>query len=276
MEIRITPANKFVPINFCELWSFKDLFLILCWRNISVRYKQTVLGVLWVVLQPTLTAIVFYLIFNRMANIQSGDGSPYILFIFSGLVFWQYFSNALTNASNSLIENTDLIKKVYFPRLIIPMAAVMAGLVDFLISWGLLLIVMLIFGFIPKMVGLLLCPLLVLITVFYALGFGLILAGLNVKYRDIRYALPFFIQILIFLTPVIYPVHILSNHPLIKTLMIWLNPLTGILTTARSALLGYSHLDWGLLGISTLVSLLYFILGMFYFRQIELYFADII
>lgn len=275
IEFVIAPPKRWLSINWKELWRYRDLFLVLAWRDISVRYKQTTLGVLWAILQPFVTMIVFTFIFNRMANIQSGDNTPYPIFLYVGLLLWQYYSGTLTNASNSMVSNSSLIQKIYFPRLIIPATAAITGLVDLAISAVILGGMMVYYNFIPHLTGLLILPLLLLCTVMSAMGLGMFLAAINVKYRDVRYALPFFIQIMMYVTPVIYPVKMLDKYPIIKTLMIWLNPISGVITNARAAILGQGSIDWGIMGISLGMSLLFFIAGLYYFRPTEKYFADI-
>ncbi|MEW6602480.1 MAG: ABC transporter permease [Nitrospirota bacterium] len=274
-EFTIAPPKRWLSINWKELWRYRDLFLVLAWRDISVRYKQTALGVLWAVLQPFVTMVIFTFIFNRMANIQSGDNTPYPIFLYVGLLLWQYFSSTLTNASNSMVANANLIQKIYFPRLIIPATAATTGLVDIGISSMILAFMMVYYKVIPTLSGLLILPLLLTSTVMSAMGAGLLLAAINVKYRDVRYALPFFIQIMMYVTPVIYPVKMLDNYPVIKGLMLWLNPITGVITNARAAILGQGSIDWEIMGISLFVSSLFFIAGLYYFRSTEKYFADI-
>jgi lipopolysaccharide transport system permease protein len=258
------------------LWRYRDLFLVLAWRDVAVRYKQTALGIAWAIFQPFVTMIVFTFIFNRMANITSGDATPYPVFLYVGLLFWQYYSGTLTNAGNSMIGNASLIQKVYFPRLIVPATAATTGLIDLAISAVILVCMMIYYGVAPHLVGILILPALLGCAVLSALGMGLLLASLNVKYRDVRFALPFFIQIMLYVTPVIYPVKMLDNYPVIKGLMIWLNPISGVITNARAGLLGQGAVDFGLLGISLLMSGIYFGGGLYYFRSTERYFADIV
>ncbi len=274
-EYAITPPSRWPNIEWAELLRYRDLFLILAWRDIAIRYKQTVLGILWALFQPLVTMIIFTVIFSRMAGISSGDGTPYPIFLFVGLLLWQYYSNTLNSTSNSMIQNSAIIQKVYFPRLIIPASAAMIGLVDMAIGGGILLVMMFVYHCYPHWIGLLLLPVLIAASFLSALGIGLFLASLNIKYRDVRYALPFFIQILMYVTPVIYPVKLLDKYPLAKLLMLWLNPISGVITTARSALLGNSPIEWQVLGISLLVSVAYFLGGFYYFRNTEQYFADI-
>lgn len=259
-------------IDLGELWQFRDLFLIFVWRNLKVRYKQTFLGVAWVILQPVLTTVIFTIFFGNLAKISSGD-LPYFLFVFLGLVYWNFFSSALTAASNSLIENENIIKKAYFPKIILPISSVLTSIVDFVVNFTLLLILILANGYLPSVWSILLVPVSLLITAITASGLGLLLASLNVKYRDVRYVLPFFIQILIFLTPVIYPTSIV--RPLGK-LILGLNPLTGVIESSRIVLTQIGHFQPLSLIISSLVSLLCFFIGLSYFKHTEKYFADLI
>lgn len=271
----IAPPKRIISLDLNELWQYRDLFLVLAWRDIAVRYKQTALGVLWAVLQPAITMIIFSFIFNRMAGIESGDGTPYPVFVYVGLMFWQYFSGTLTNASNSLVLNVQLIQKTYFPRMILPAASAITGFVDFCIASVVLGVLMLYYGFNPHLKGLLILPILLLDTTLCAAGAGLLTAALNIKYRDVRHALPFFIQIMVYITPVIYPVKLLDKHPLAKLLMLWLNPMASVIANARAGLFGKTPINWDAMGISTFVSVMIFLSGLYYFRHTEHYFADI-
>jgi len=275
-EFIIAPPKRWLSINWRELWRYRDLFLVLAWRDISVRYKQTALGVIWAIFQPFITMIVFTFIFNHIANISSGDGTPYPVFLYVGLLLWQYYSGTLTNASNSMINNSSLIQKVYFPRLIVPATAAITGLIDLAIATVILIGMMAYYGIMPHLSGLLLLPVLLIISVFSSMGMGLLLASLNIKYRDVRFALPFFIQILMYVTPVIYPVKMLDSYPVVRELMLWLNPISGVISNARASLLGQSSIDFSILGISLLMSIVYLIVGLYYFRSTERYFADIV
>lgn len=275
IEFTISPPGRLARINWSELWRYRDLFLVLAWRDISVRYKQMVLGVLWAILQPVTTMVIFAFIFNRLAGIESGDGTPYPIFLYAGQIFWQYFANTLTNASQSLVSNAALVQKVYFPRLVLPATAATTGLVDFIVASVVLGGMMAWYGFMPGWVGLATLPLLLLASVLCAMGIGMLLAAVNVKYRDVRYALPFFINILMYVTPVIYPVAMLDRYPWAKTAMIWINPMSGVITNARAGILGKTPFDWPMLGISLIMSAVYFGLGLRVFRTTERYFADI-
>ena len=275
IEFTIQPPKGLVRIDWQELLRFRDLFLVLTWRDISVRYRQTALGVIWAILQPFLTMVVFSFIFNRIAGIQSGDGTPYPIFLYTGQLLWTYCSNTVTNASNSIVANQALVQKVYFPRLILPAVAALTGLVDFAIAFVIVIGMMWYYHYTPHLSGLLLFPLLVFTAFLCSMGLGLFTAAINVKYRDVRYALPFMISIMMYVTPVIYPVSMLNRFPVIKMLMLWLNPMSGIITDARAGLLGRSPIDWPVLGIALMMSVVYFLLGLYYFRCTEHYFADI-
>jgi lipopolysaccharide transport system permease protein len=271
----IEPPKKILQINWIELWTYRDLFLVLAWRDISVRYKQTFLGALWAILQPVMTMVVFTFIFNRMAGIESGDGTPYPIFLYTGLLIWQYFSATVNNAAQSMVNNANLIQKVYFPRLLIPATGAATALIDLAVASAILVVMMAYYGFSPQLVGVAIIPLLLLIATFCSLGVGLFLASLNIKYRDVRHALPFFVNIGLYLTPVIYPVAMLDRYPIVKTLFLWLNPMTGVINSARAGLLGKSTLEWNMLVISLFVSVVYFLFGLLFFRRTEAYFADI-
>lgn len=270
-ELIIEPRQKLVFLKIKELWDFRDLFYIFIWRDIKVRYKQTILGVLWVVLQPLIIAGVFSIFFGRMAKISSGT-LPYELFVFIGLVFWIYFSSSLSYASNSMVEHANIIKKIYFPKEILPITAVMTCFVDFCINFILLIILSLFFGYIPSKTIIFLLPVSIIITSLTASGLGLFLASFNVKYRDVRYVLPFFIQLLLFLTPVIYPSSLF--RPSLKYLF-GINPLTGVIENMRIVLSGSNNLDWSLIFIAGISAVFLFIFGLAYFRSTERYFADL-
>lgn len=275
-EYVISPPKRFLSVDWKELWRYRDLFVVLAWRDVAVRYKQTALGVLWAVLPSLVTMVVFTFVFNGMAKIESGDGTPYPIFLYVGLLFWQYYSNTLANAAHSTVLNAGLIQKIYFPRLIIPASAAVTGLVDLVIAGVILAGMMIYYGFRPQLIGALILPVLLLCTVLVAMGMGLFATAVNVKYRDVRYAVPFLIQTTMYVTPVIYPVTMLDGHPVIKTLMLWLNPISGVITNARSGILGRSPVDWQMLGISLAMSSVIFLLGLCYFRNAERYFADIV
>jgi lipopolysaccharide transport system permease protein len=274
-EFIITPPKRWLSVNWKELWRYRDLFITLAGRDISVRYKQTALGIMWALLQPFVTMVIFTFVFNRMAKIDSGDGTPYPIFLYVGLLLWQYFSNTLTNASNSMVSNASLIQKVYFPRLIVPATAAITGLIDLGVASIILGGMMVYYHVAPYWEGIIILPILIISAVLFAMGLGMFLAAINIKYRDVRFALPFFIQIMMYVTPVIYPVKMLDKFPIAKILMLWLNPISGVITTARSGILGQGEIDWAIVGISLLMSCVFFLFGLYYFRNTERYFADI-
>lgn len=258
-------------MDFKELWFSHELLLFFTWRDLKIRYKQTILGVLWALFQPFITMVVFTIFFGKFGKIPS-DNIPYPVFVFSGLLLWQLFSATLLQASNSLVGQQNLLTKVYFPRLILPISSLFSNLVDFFIASFILIGLMIYYNFVPNLVGLFIVPLLVIITCFFSIGLGLFLASLNVKYRDIKYILPFFVQIMMFLTPVIYPSSILGRF----SWFLAINPMTGVIKAMRAALFGGQPINWFLLFLSALVSLIFFIFGLIYFKKTEKYFADLI
>lgn len=271
MEIVIKPIKGFFNIDLKELWRFRELFYFLAWRDIKVRYKQTSIGIVWAVLQPFLTMIIFSVIFGRVAGISSGK-IPYPIFVYSGLLFWNYFSNSLSTASNSLVAEQNIIQKVYFPKIIIPLASTLVFLLDFFFASIILIGLMVYYHFFPSLIGVLLFIPSLIVTFLSFSGLSLIFSSINVKYRDVRYALPFFIQLLVFLTPVIYPASILGRHKW----LLYLNPMSGVIETMRVGLLGVGTINWLVFGFSALLSILLFLLGLLYFKKSESFFADII
>lgn len=267
----IRPKKTFSWRDIAELWTYRELLYFFTWRDLKVRYKQTVIGGLWAIFQPFITMVVFTVFFGKLAGIPS-DNIPYPIFVYVGLLFWQFFSGALGDTSNALISNQSIITKVYFPRLILPISAVVTKLIDFGIAALILVGMMFFYGYTPHLSGLLLVPLLLIITFMASVGVGLFLSAVNVKYRDVRYALPFFIQILLFVTPVIYPASIAGKF----SWLLALNPMTGVIQTARAALLGATPINWLLLGLSFLACLVALVIGVWYFKKVERYFADII
>mgnify|MGYP001611843092 CR=1 FL=1 len=267
----ITPPKGWLGPNLPELWRYRELLGIFVWRDLKVRYKQTVLGVLWAILQPVATMAIFTMFFGRLVKVPS-DGAPYSVFVFCGLVFWNYFSSALTTASNTLVDNEGIVKKIFFPRLLLPGAAAVTPAVDFFISTIVLFALSFLLGFTPGWLSLVLIPLGLLISVLTVIGLGSLLAAINVRYRDVRYIIPFFTQILLFLTPVIYPISIV---PAKWQWVLSLNPLTGVITAARAAFLGTTSIDWSSLGISALIASVLFVVGIAFFRKTEHLFADV-
>ncbi len=269
-EIIITP-DSLEKHYWMDLWRFRELFYILSWRDLKVRYKQTVLGLAWSVLRPVLTTVIFYIVFNKIAKLEPPGVAPYILLVFAGMVPWQFFSNALSEASNSLVGNANLISKVYFPRMIIPASSVITSLVDLLISLGILVILFIYFQYLPDLKVLLL-PLFILLAFVAAFGTGLYLTALNVKYRDFRYIIPFIIQIGLYITPVGY-----SSSVIPEKYRLWysLNPMVGVIDGFRWCLLDEPFYMNGFL-ISLIVCLFFLLLGIWHFRRTEKSFADVI
>ncbi len=256
-----------------DLWRYRELFYILSWRDLKVRYKQTVVGAAWSVIRPLLTSIIFYYVFNRIAKLEYTGKAPYILMVFAGMLPWQFFSNALSESSNSLIGNSNLITKVYFPRLIVPASSVITTLVDFAISFGIMIIMMLWFRFVPGW-QILLLPLFILLAFICAFGVGLFLTTLNVKYRDFRYIIPFVIQFGLYITPVGYSsAHALQNLPQNVHWVFELNPMVGVIDGFRFCLLG-DEMQWRSLLNAVIISLLFMAIGIYYFRKMEKTFAD--
>lgn len=267
----IRPKKIFSFSELREVWKYRELLYFFTWRDLKVRYKQTAIGVLWAIFQPFITMVVFTVFFGGLLNIPS-DGVPYPIFVYTGLLFWQFFSSALSDTSNVLITNQSIITKVYFPRLILPLSTVATKFIDFAIAAVILVGMMIYYGYTPNLIGLLILPLLLLITFMASTGLGLFLASINVKYRDVRYVLPFFIQILMFLTPVIYPAGIAGKYSWILAL----NPMMGVIQSARAALLGTTVLNWTLVGVSLIATFVLMIIGIYTFKKTERYFADII
>src|SRR5438477_8683552 len=262
--IKIRPSKGWVALQLRDLWVYRELLYFLTWRDIKVRYKQTVLGAMWAIIQPLFTMLIFTLFFGKLGHIPS-DGVPYPIFAYAGLLPWTFFSNAVTNSGNSLVGSANLITKVYFPRMIIPSAAVGAGLVDFAIAF-VILIALMIYYRVSLNWNLLAVPLLLALTTLLALGIGMWTSALNVKYRDIRYALPFLIQLWMFASPVSYPA---SMMPQKWRWVLWLNPLTGIIEGFRSSLFGVNKFDWAALGLSTIITLAVLVYSAFHFRRME-------
>jgi lipopolysaccharide transport system permease protein len=270
-EILIGPSRGWLNLSLGDLWRYRELLYFLAWRDIKVRYKQTVLGAAWAVLQPLLTMLVFSVIFGVLANLPSDD-VPYPIFTYTALLPWQLFAFALTQSSTSLVTDQNLITKIYFPRLIIPVASVMAGLADFGIAFIVLLGMLLIYR-IPITLRLLALPLLMLLAVMTALAVGLWLSALNVKYRDVRYTLPFLTQLWLYATPIAYSSSLIPEH---WRWMYCLNPMTGVVEGFRWALLGKTSPVGALIFVSAAVVALLFFGGLVYFKRIEDSFADVI
>jgi lipopolysaccharide transport system permease protein len=267
----IRPSTGWVTLNLRDLWRYRELIAFLTWRDLSVRYKQTLLGVAWAVLQPFLTMLVFSVFFGRLAGLAS-EGLPYPLLTYCALLPWQLFAYALTESSQSLIANERLITKIYFPRLIIPLAATLAGLVDFAIAFVMLLGLMWYYGVTPTLTVLAL-PFFIGLALTAALGVGLWLSALNVRYRDVRYTLPFLTQFWFFVTPIAYPSSLVPSG---WRALYGLNPMAGVVEGFRWSLLGAGAAPWALVGVSAITSLLLLLSGLIYFRRMERTFADTI
>jgi len=271
METRITPPSK-LSLGLNELWEYKELFYFFTLRDIKVKYKQTVLGFAWAVLQPFIMMIIFSVFFGAALNVPS-DGIPYPLFAFSGLMLWNVFATGLNGAGNSMVSNANIIKKIYFPRLIIPMSSVLVAVFDFFMAFVIYIGLVIYYGFSLGWEIVYTLPVALLLTVIATFGPGTLIAALNVKYRDFRYILPFTIQTLLFLTPVIYPVSMFANYPWLTTLLAF-NPMYAPITMMRNALVNFP-MDPGLVGISIASGLLLLVVGLLYFRKTESYFADL-
>jgi lipopolysaccharide transport system permease protein len=269
-ELTIKPRRGWQPVDVKECFLYHELLAFLMWRDIKIRYRQTLLGGLWAVLQPLIAMLIFTVVFNRLAGVKS-DGPPYPLFAFAGLAPWTFFATSVSQSSNSLVMNHQLVSKVYFPRVFIPIGAVGALLMDLLFSLGLLFIMMLIYHW-PITASAALLPIFIVGAVLSASGLGLMLSALNVSFRDVKYAVPFLIQMGIFVTPVIYPIRYI---PARWQVLMGLNPMTGVVLGFRHALLGASA-SWGVMGLSLGVSVVLFVSGLMVFRRMERQFADII
>lgn len=269
--IRIERSRGWVALQLKELWAYRELLYFLVWRDVKVRYKQTALGVSWAIIQPVFTMVVFSLFFGRLAKMPS-DGIPYPLFSYAALVPWTFFSHGLTLASNSLVGSANLIKKVYFPRLAIPIASVTSGAIDFVIAFIVLLGMMIYYGIVPTL-NVIWLPLLLLITFITSLGVSLWLSALNVQFRDVRYMIPFLTQLWLFATPIAYPSSLLSEPW--RTLYS-LNPMVGVVEGFRWALLGTDTAPGPILIVSSLAALALLVGGAFYFRRLEKNFADVV
>jgi lipopolysaccharide transport system permease protein len=273
----IEPRRGLAGLQLGELWAYRELFYFLVWRDIKVRYKQTVLGAAWAILQPLATAAVFTVFFNRIAGISAGR-LPYPLFAYSGLLVWTFFSQGVAASSNSLVGSANLITKVYFPRLVVPVSAVLAGFVDLLVAFPILVVMMAFYGIWPG-AAVLLLPLIVTLAFVSSLGVGLWLSALCVRYRDVRHVVPFLVQLWLFVTPVIYPAGKVGPAFARLGLPAWLfglNPMAGVVEAFRAALFGAAGNTAPLVATSTGVALVLFTSATFYFRSVERSFADVV
>jgi lipopolysaccharide transport system permease protein len=270
-ELLIKPRRGWQPVDLGELWLYRELLVFLAWRDIKVRYKQTVLGGLWAILQPLIGTVVFGVLFTRVVSIRSND-CPYPLFAYSGLVCWTFFANALQLSSNSLAGSASLIGKTYFPRILIPLGTILALMLDMLIGFALMALLLVCYRW-HVTLALLWLPIFMIGSFVAASGMGLLLSAWVVRYRDVRYVVPFFVQIAFFVTPVVYPVSYVPSGWL--RILVGLNPMTGMVEGTRHAVLGVP-LSWALICSSTAVSVLLFAVGLYVFRRMERTFADVI
>lgn len=269
--IRVAPPTRWVEIDLADVWAHRELLYFFIWRHLKLRYKQTVLGTSWAVLQPLLTMLTFTLIFGNLAKLPS-QGLPYPIFYYSGLLPWLYFSNALTAATNTMVDHQRMITKVYFPRILLPAAAVLAGLVDFAAAFGVLLVMMLAYSIVPTS-SVLLAPLFLMLAVLTALGVGLWLAALYARYRDVRYALQFMVMLWMFVSPVLYPSTMIPER---WRWLYGLNPIAGVLEGFRWTITGIDGPSFALLFTSTAVALATLVGGVAYFQHVEATIADVV
>lgn len=271
--VAIRPTRGIATLHLRAVWEYRELLYFLVWRDLKVRYKQTMLGVLWILLQPLVSTTIFSVLFGLLLQVPTGD-VPYPVFALAGLLPWNYFSSALTRSSTSVVGSAHLITKVYFPRLIIPISGVLSGLADLLVSFIVLIGMMLAFGIAPT-ARMAVLPLLILLAMLTALGFGLWLAALNVRYRDINYLLPFLVQVWMYLTPVVYGSGLIPGE---YHFLLSLNPMTGVVEGFRWALLGSAStpLSMPLLAVSVVIALAVLVSGAYFFRSTERSFADIV
>jgi lipopolysaccharide transport system permease protein len=268
--IRIQPSKGWVALRLNELWEYRELLYFLTWRDIKVRYKQTILGASWAIIQPFFTMLVFSLFFGRLAKVPS-DNIPYPIFSYTALVPWMFFSNGLSHASNSLVDHANLVKKIYFPRMAMPIATVIAGVIDFLLAFFMLLLLMFYFGIKPT-INIVYLPFFLSLAFITSLGVSLWLSAMNVQFRDVRYAIPFLTQFWMFATPIAYPSSLLSEP--------WrtfyaINPMVGVVEGFRWALLGANTAPGKMIFVSFFVAVIILIGGACYFRRLEKSFADV-
>ena len=269
--IVVKPSKGWISLKLKELWEYRELLYFMAWRDIKVRYKQTVLGAAWAIIQPFFTMVIFSIFFGRLAKVPS-DGLPYPIFAYTALVPWTFFANGLNQASNSLVGSANLIKKVYFPRLVVPISSVISGVVDFVLAFIVLLGMMLFYGIFPT-VNIIWLPFLLLLTFIISMGTGLWLSALNVQFRDVRYTVPFLTQFWLFATPIAYPSSLLSEPW--RTLY-GINPMVGVVEGFRWALLGTDTAPGAIILVSSLVALALLVGGAFYFKRLERSFADVV
>jgi len=269
--IVIKPSSGWIGLKLRELWEYRELLYFLVWRDIKVRYKQTALGAAWAIIQPVFSMVVFSIFFGKLAKMPS-DGIPYPIFAFTGLVPWTFFANGLSQSSNSLVDSANLIRKVFFPRLTIPIANVLSGLVDFAIGFSVLIVMMLYYGVVPS-IRMIWLPAFLLLALVTALAVGLWLSVLNVEYRDVKYTVPFLTQFWLFATPIVYPSSLLKGKW--RTLFA-LNPMVGVVEGFRWSLLGAKNSPGPMIIASSAAALILLVGGAFYFRRMEKTFADVV
>lgn len=265
-------AGQYDKLSLKELWLYRELFYFFAWRDIKVRYKQTAIGVAWAILQPVLATIIFTVFFNRVVGIKAPNDVPYAVFAYLGLMYWNVFASSLNTISNSLLNNQGVLTKIYFPRLIPPLSCVVLALVDFFFAGIVFVGLMVFFGILPNLLGIFPAIFALVLMLGFSVGLGTFLAALNVKYRDVKAALPFLIQIMLFMTPVIYPVESIPER---WRLLAYLNPATGAISSVRSGLFG-SSIDFIGLGLSVGVTVVVLVIGIWYFKRQEKTFADVI
>ncbi|NWG32939.1 MAG: ABC transporter permease [Chloroflexi bacterium] len=271
--IYIKPSTGFAALNLKDLWTYRELVYFMIWRDVKVRYKQTMLGAAWAIIQPVLTMIVFTFLFGRIAKLPTDNNIPYPIFSYAALLPWGMFVGALNQASRSLTSNQNMVTKIYFPRLVLPLASILSGLVDFVIAFVILIGLMIYYGLTPSPNAIWALPLFLLLTVVTALGVALWLSAINVQYRDVNYALPFLTQFWLFITPVAYSSNLISEK---WQLVYSLNPMAGVVNGFRWALLGTNTGPGPEMAVSVLISVVILIGGLFYFRNMEKTFADTI
>jgi lipopolysaccharide transport system permease protein len=268
----IEPLRGWVHLGLREIWDYRELLFFFTWRDIKVRYKQTILGASWAILQPLFSMVVFSIFFGQLARIPS-DGIPYPIFSYTALLPWTFFANGLSNAANSVVRDANLVKKVYFPRLIVPVSSVLGGLLDLVLAFLVLVGMMVYYGLYPTGASIVWLPFFLLLALMTALASGLWLAAMNAQYRDIRYVVPFLAQVWMWVTPVVYPASLLDQPW--RTLY-GLNPMVGVVEGFRWVLLGTGHAPGLMVVLSSLVAVVMFVSGAFYFRRMERTFADVV
>ncbi|MCP4420627.1 MAG: ABC transporter permease [Chloroflexi bacterium] len=270
-ETVIEPTRGWVALKLKELWEYRELLYFFVWRDIKVRYKQTILGATWAIIQPFFTMVIFSLFFGNLAKVPSDD-IPYPIFSYAALVPWQFFANGLSQSSNSLVNNANMLKKIYFPRLAVPISAILSGAVDFILAFIVLMLMMLYYNITPT-VNVLFLPLFLLLALVTSLGAGLWLSAMNVQFRDIRYTVPFIVQAWLFATPIAYPSSLLEEP---WRTVYGINPMVGVVEGFRWALLGTETAPGPIIIVSSLAALILLVSGAFYFRRMEKTFADVV